>query len=134
MAWKWKKPQPPRPTTRRNYPDGLAVSTELENVYYIKGGKKFRCLSQRVVDSWRFDVVRGSEAALAGFPRGGTLGFRDGSLIKNIADGKMYLITGNKRRLVASPDIFDYYGLDRSSVVEVSERETMLHDEGEPIG
>ena len=130
----WKKPQPKRPTAPRNYPDGMAVDTELGNVYYIRNGKKYRCASQRVVDSWRFVVARGSENSLKDIVYGGVLGFRDGSLIKNIADGKIYLVSGNKRRLVTSPDIFDYYGLDRSGVVEVSERETMLHDEGEPIG
>ena len=128
-----RKPQPKRPTTPRKYPDGLAVATE-KHVYYIKNGKKYRCGSQRVADSWQFTAAWGSESSLADFPFGGVLGFRDGSLLQNIADGKMWLISGNKRRHIVSPDVFDYFGLDRGGVQYVSEREIMLHDEGEPIG
>jgi hypothetical protein len=63
----------------------------------------------------------------------GKLGFRDGTLIKNIADGKIYLVSQNKRRHVVTPDSFAKYGLDRSSIVEVSESETNMHDLGENL-
>ena len=63
----------------------------------------------------------------------GSLGFRDGSLIKNIADGKMYLISQNKRRHIVDPDSFARYGLDRSVVIEVSETEVNMHDIGEDL-
>ena len=63
----------------------------------------------------------------------GKLGFRDGTLIKNISDGKIYLISQNKRRHVTDPDTFSKYGLDRNSVVEVSDMETNMHDLGENL-
>ena len=63
----------------------------------------------------------------------GKLGFRDGTLIKNIADGKMYLVSQNKRRHIVDPDSFDRYGLDRSKVIEVSELEAAAHDLGENL-
>jgi len=63
----------------------------------------------------------------------GKLGFRDGTLIKNIADGKMYLISQNKRRQIVDPDTFNKYGLNRSEVIEVSDSETNMHDVGENI-
>jgi hypothetical protein len=63
----------------------------------------------------------------------GKLGFRDGALIKNIADGKMYLISQNKRRHIVSPDSFTRYGLDRSRVIEVSDIETNMHELGENL-
>ena len=63
----------------------------------------------------------------------GKLGFRDGSLIKNIADGKMYLVSQNKRRHIVDPDSFDRYGLDRSKVIEVSELEAAAHDLGDNL-
>jgi hypothetical protein len=54
-------------------------------------------------------------------------------LIKNIADGKLYLISQNKRRHIIDPDTFNKYGLDRSKVIEVSETEVNMHDLGESL-
>ena len=74
-----------------------------------------------------------SEAALSGIKLVGKLGFRDGSLIKNIADGKMYLVSQNKLRHIVDPDVFDRYGLDRSIIMEVSEAEIKAHELGENL-
>ena len=63
----------------------------------------------------------------------GKLGFRDGTLIKNIADGKLYLISQNKKRHIVDPDTFNKYGLDRSQVVEVSAFEVSMHELGEEL-
>jgi hypothetical protein len=68
---------------------------------------------------------------LSGIKLVGKLGFRDGTLIKNIADGKMYLVSQNKLRHIVDPDIFIKYGLDRSNLIEVSEAEVKAHDLGE---
>jgi hypothetical protein len=54
-------------------------------------------------------------------------------LIKNLADGKMYLVSQNKIRHIVDPDSFTKYGLDRSTVIEVSEKEILAHDLGENI-
>jgi hypothetical protein len=74
-----------------------------------------------------------TEAALSGFKVVGKLGFRDGTLIKNVADGKMYLVSQNKLRHIIDPDSFKRYGLDRSKIVEVSQKEISAHDLGENI-
>jgi hypothetical protein len=74
-----------------------------------------------------------TEAALTGIKLVGKLGFRDGSLIKNLADGRMYLVSQNKLRHIVDPDSFDRYGLDRSKVVEVSDKEILAHDLGENL-
>jgi hypothetical protein len=63
----------------------------------------------------------------------GKLGFRDGTLIKNIADGKLYLISQNKKRHIVDPDTFDIYGLNRSNIIEVSESEANVHELGENL-
>lgn len=115
-----------------DYPTGVAVHTEA-GVYFIKGKTKFKLYSQRAADSWRFQLLPGSLSSVAQFTYGGFLGFRDGSLIKNVADGKIYLVSGSRRRHITSPDVFSRYGLDRREIVEVSEAETNLHKEGEPI-
>ena len=113
-----------------NFPSGLAVKTD-KAVYWIKDGKRYKLISDRAARSWMFTTVNATEAALSGIKLAGKLGFRDGSLIKNIADGKMYLVSQNKLRHIVDPDIFDRYGLDRSNLIEVSDVEIKAHDIGE---
>lgn len=113
-----------------NFPSGLAVKTD-KAIYWIKDGKKYKLISDRAAKSWCFTTVIATEAALSGIKLAGKLGFRDGTLIKNIADGKMYLLSQNKLRHIVDPDIFDKYGLDRSSVIEVSEAEVKAHEIGD---
>jgi hypothetical protein len=113
-----------------NFPSGLAVKTD-KDTYWIKDGKRYRLISDRAAQSWCFTTVLATEAALTGIKLMGKLGFRDGSLIKNLADGRMYLVSQNKLRHIVDPDSFDRYGLDRSKVVEVSDKEISAHDLGE---
>jgi len=113
-----------------NFPSGIAVQTD-KATYWIKDGKRYRLISDRAAKSWCFTTVKATEAALSGIKLVGKLGFRDGALIKNIADGKMYLVSQNKLRHIVDPDIFIKYGLDRSNLIEVSEAEVKAHDLGE---
>ena len=115
-----------------NFPSGLAVKTD-KATYWIKDGKRYKLISDRAAKSWLFTTVNATEAALSGIKLVGKLGFRDGSLIKNIADGKMYLVSQNKLRHIVDPDIFDRYGLDRSNLIEVSDIEIKAHDIGETL-
>jgi hypothetical protein len=115
-----------------NFPSGIAVKTD-KDTYWIKDGKRYRLISDRAATSWSFTTVNATEAALTGFKVAGKLGFRDGTLIKNVADGKMYLVSQNKLRHIVDPDSFTKYGLDRSKVIEVSEAEVSAHDLGERL-
>ena len=115
-----------------NFPSGIAVKTD-KDTYWIKDGKRYRLISDRAAKSWSFTTVNATEAALTGFKVVGKLGFRDGSLIKNIADGRIYLVSQNKLRHIVDPDSFIRYGLNRSNVIEVSEAEVLAHDLGENI-
>ena len=113
-----------------NFPSGLAVKTE-KALYWIKDGKRYKLISDRAAISWCFTTVNATESALSGIKLVGKLGFRDGTLIKNMADGKMYLLSQNKLRQIVDPDVFDRYGLDRSKVVEVSDSEVKAHEIGD---
>ena len=115
-----------------NFPSGLAVKTD-KGTYWIKDGKRYKLISDRAAQSWCFTTVNATEVALSGIKLVGKLGFRDGTLIKNIADGKMYLVSQNKLRHIVDPDIFNRYGLDRSNLIEVSEAEIKAHDRGEAL-
>jgi Ni/Co efflux regulator RcnB len=119
-------------TQTTNFPSGLAVKTD-KGTYWIKDGKRYKLISDRAADSWSFNTIEATESAVTHMKLVGKLGFRDGALIKNIADGKMYLISQNKRRHIVSPDSFTRYGLDRSRVIEVSDIETNMHELGENL-
>ena len=119
-------------TSPTNFPSGIAIKTD-KATYWIKDGKRFRLISERAEKSWAFTTVNASESSLINMKLVGKLGFRDGTLIKNIADGKLYLISQNKRRHITDPDIFNKYGLDRSLVIEVSDIEANMHDLGENL-
>jgi hypothetical protein len=119
-------------TSPTNFPSGIAVKTD-KDTYWIKDGKRYRLISERAATSWSFTTVNASETALTGFKIAGKLGFRDGTLIKNLADGKIYLVSQNKLRHIVDPDSFIKYGLDRSKMIEVSETEISAHDLGEKL-
>lgn len=119
-------------TSQTNFPSGLAVKTDLAT-YWIKDGKKYKLVSERAAKSWSFVTVKATEDAVSHMRVAGKLGFRDGTLIKNIADGKMYLISQNKKRHIVDPDAFNKYGLDRSIIIEVSESESNIHELGENL-
>ena len=119
-------------TSPTNFPSGIAVKTE-KATYWIKDGKRFKLISERAEKSWSFTTALATEEAISGMKLVGKLGFRDGTLIKNIADGKIYLLSQNKLRHIVDPDSFDKYGLDRSKVIEVSETEKQAHDLGEQL-
>jgi hypothetical protein len=128
----FKNTQTPLITSPTNFPSGIAVKTN-KATYWIKDGKRYKLISDRASKSWSFSTANATEEALSLIKLVGKLGFRDGSLIKNIADGKIYLISQNKKRHIVDPDSFIKYGLDRSKVIEVSEAESNAHDLGENL-
>ena len=119
-------------TSPTNFPSGIAVKTN-KATYWIKDEKRYKLISDRASRSWSFTTANATEEALSLIKIAGKLGFRDGSLIKNIADGKIYLISQNKKRHIVDPDSFTKYGLDRSKVIEVSESESNAHDLGDNL-
>jgi len=119
-------------TSPTNFPSGIAVKTN-KATYWIKDNKRYRLISDRASKSWAFTTVNATEESLSLIKIAGKLGFRDGALIKNIADGRIYLISQNKKRHIVDPDVFTKYGLDRSKIIEVSEAESNAHDLGENL-
>lgn len=135
MWWRRKKAKPlsPVPTVPVEYPTGTCVQTE-KGVFFIKGKFRFRVTSDRILSSWRYPfVIRSSEEACAKYQVGGKLGFRQGTLVKDMSNGKMYLISENLRRQVVSPDFFDVMLFPRDAVIEASPEEIALHKEGANI-
>lgn len=114
------------------FPNGFAIS-DGKNKYFIKSGKRYKLFSDRASISWGFNYINVTPQSYKSMPLGGTLGFRDGTVIKDIADGKIYLIENSKKRHITSPDFFEKYGFDRNWIIEVSQKEASLHKDGEDI-
>lgn len=129
MPWRRRKNQ----QTPSEYPTGVCVKTE-SGYFYING--KFRHLikNRRVLKTWAFPfIIEGTEAGLSKYPKGKPLGFRDGTLVRDISDSKLYFISGRKRRLVATPEALTNLGLKNSDAVWAAHSEINLHTEGEVL-
>lgn len=96
---------------------------------YVKNQKIYKFVSNRAYWSWYLDSI--IVDSLPSLESGGTLGFRDSSLIQNAKDGRIYLISSARRRLLTRP--LGDYGFDISEIIEVSDAEIQFHTEGEDI-
>lgn len=116
------------------YPPGTFVETESGYFYIVSPVKRYRLLSRRVLDSWSpARVVKTTEAAVSKYKISSKLKFRNGSLIHNVADGKIYLIVQGKRCHITSPDVLEMLGATSKDVMHVSEDEIRLHEAGEAL-
>jgi len=92
-----------------------------------------RIQSQYILDSWHLRLITTNELALKNYKILGKLGFRSGSLIHNVADGKVYLVESNKLRHVQSPAVFDRIGAVYDDAITVPNDDIKLHEVGEPL-
>lgn len=126
----------PTPQTRTEYPAGTFVETEKGYFYVVNPTKRYRITSKRVLDSWSpHRVVKTTEAAVKHLRIAAKMKFRNGSLIHNIADGRIYLVVDGRRCPMVSPEAFERIGTERNTkyVVSVSQAEIKLHELGEEI-
>ena len=123
------KKKSPTKTYNPVVPSGLIAHTEL-GYFYVKGKKRFRFVSDRAMSSWCLPIIETKEAMMAGSPISGLLGFRDGSLVKDISDGKIYLISDSKRRHITDPDVLKWINCD---IVDVGQKEISIHSEGDKL-
>lgn len=110
------------------WPSGTAVKTP-SGVWFIKGSKRYKCFSDRTTWSWGFRPIEAGEESLSKIPKAGVLGFRDGTLIKDIFDGRIYLVSDSKIRHVTNPDVLYILG----EPLLVSHEEAQIHTEGENL-
>lgn len=128
-----RKKTAPLSAAQIEFPSGLCVKTEAGH-WYINGKFRNRLGSKRVFQSWNFPrVVESTESSLAKYTKGKKLGFRDGTLVRQMSTGSFYFISQRKRRLVANPDVLTLMGFKPSDAVWVADFEINLHEEGEKL-
>jgi len=110
-------------------PSGLIAHTEL-GYYYIKGNLRYNFISERAMNSWKLPIVETKESIILNLKKAGILGFRDGTLVKDISDGKIYLISDSKRRHVIDPDVLECLNVE---IIQIGQKELFVHAEGEKL-
>lgn len=110
-------------------PSGLIAHTE-KGTFLVKTGKRFRFVSDRAQASWNLRVVESNEFTMKDIPISGIVGFRDGTLIRDISSHKIYLISDNKKMHVVNPDTLRNLGFKISDIILVSSKEATLHRDG----
>jgi hypothetical protein len=114
------------------YPiSGLFYKTE-RGYFYIRLGKRYKVYSDRCFISWGVKAIESDFINISKMPYAGILGFRDGTIIHNLADGKIYIVSDNKKLHIKTPDAFPEGWIEANKVI-VSETEVDLHKEGVAI-
>ena len=113
------------------YPSGTCVETE-SGRYYIKGNRRYRIKSEAVFKSWSFPLVcKSTDAAIANYkPSLRPLGFRDGTVIRDIFNLELFVISDGKRIKLTDPDMLEFLGLDNAKIPYASHEEVISHSEG----
>ena len=109
----------------------MFYSTE-KGHFYIRSNKRYKVFSDRCFNSWSAESIETSFSNVSHIPYAGILGFRDGTIIHNLADGKIYIVSDNKRLHIKTPNAFPEGWIEAKKVI-VGENEINLHKEGVAI-
>lgn len=123
-------------STLSEIPSGTFIKTEKGHFYVQSNTKRLRFATARCLNSWspqRVVELSEQDAAVKKLRIVAKMKFRNGSLLYSQSDGKMYLISENKRRHIVNPDWLNHLNVKRADIPWVSLDEINLHEEGEPL-
>ena len=116
------------------YPSHTFIKTIDGELHYYQNGKLFSVPSDNILKSWRpVAVALAYDVDHLTSSHGGVLGFRNGSYLESYADGKLYIISGNKKRHITSQESLDALGLTSISPLVVSKSDLEYHVTGDDI-
>lgn len=119
------------------YPAGALVRIK-ENgaVAWIEQGVWYPILDKQILKS-RFPNRKANltitTTELQNYTRGGSLGFRDGELVRTKGEPGVYVISNGLRRAIRSREIAKSYGYNLKNVLIITPRLAELHPIGEPL-
>ncbi len=126
-----KKTPAPTPRNLDHIPTGTVIQSSL-GYFYIKGNQKIKIISDRILKSWDFPrTVLVTDDCADRFKTNGRMGFREGTVIEDMSTRQTFLISGNQRRLITSPDHLVNLNID--DIMVVSAEEAGIHVRGEDI-
>lgn len=123
------------PNSPQEYPSGCALITEAGRYFLNKDGRRYRIQSDEIFWSWAFPlVIDTTETACKNYPVAvSRLGFRDGTLLNNISDGKLYLVSETRLRHITGTKPLTTLGLDPNQALVVSDADIKIMKQGEPL-
>ncbi len=118
---------------QKNYPDGslLQVSGE-PGVWLIQNGMKRPFYSKTALTS-RFDVskiIQVSKSDIDVYEKGVPIRFQNYSLLKSVESGRVYLIDGDTKRYIESPEVFRLIGFNPEEIINASDVEIDDYTDG----
>ena len=120
----------------KNYPDGtLLQATGERGVYLIQNNKKRAFLSKTALTS-RYSTTRiiiVSRNDLDAYEDGRPIKFANYSLLRSETTGRVYLLDGENKRYIESPEVFRQIGFNPEEVVVVAESELASYTDGTNI-
>lgn len=120
----------------RSFPDGSLVRVGKTGVtWYIQNGER-RAIQTRAAFLTRFGdyskILQITPDALANYPRGSDIRLPNYSLVQT-PDGTTYLLSGDEKRLIQSPEVFRNLGFNPEEVVPVSTADVQDYLDGVQI-
>lgn len=120
----------------RSYPDGSLLQVQGEHgVYLIQDGKKRPFLTRSAFFS-RFDssrIIQVSPTVIDLYPTGTPIKFANYSVVRSTDTGRVWLIDGNTRRYIESPEIFRKIGYNPQEVENAPETDLAVYSIGPNI-
>jgi hypothetical protein len=117
-----------------NWPDGSVIKGGGPEIYRVRNNRLERFGSRpELLSHYRWEeIAETSDAAVAAYAKGGSPGFRDGTLLRT-PDAKVWLVSDGARRWIRSGDDLDRLGLDRENIVKVTSGQARVNPEGSPV-
>lgn len=119
------------------YPQGaLLQDNKTGGVYYVEDGIKYPIWQKEImqVNYPNLKLTQISSDELAKYVTAANgVSFRDGTLIKSVADSKVYVISNGQRRWISNEQTFKQLGYDFANVKTVSEKVVSLHPLGQDL-
>ncbi len=117
------------------YPDGSALAGSDGTVYLIQGGLKRKFASKSALYT-RVDknkVIPVSDTVLTSLESGADIAFADYSLVRDPANGTVYLLSGDKKRPIESMSVFRAIGFNPEEIDDVDAADLEPYTDGDAI-
>jgi len=118
-----------------SFPEGTLVEAKTSGQYYVIRNGERRPFASKGIAASMFDVSKAvsiDDSQLTGYPDGQSISFPNYSIVRT-EDKQLYLIVGDKKRLIASKAIFSKLGFVEDDVVDGTANDLTAYEDGTDI-